>query len=100
MTVPAHPELLGAIGAALMARERTQGVNGTARGSGDAGRAEMQELGHFTCGSCDNHCTIDRFEVAGRRFPFGGRCTRFESVWKRGERPAEAADLVEHAESN
>ena len=40
----------------------------------------LQDMGHFTCGSCGNHCTIDRFEVAGRRFPFGGRCTRFESV--------------------
>ena len=54
------------------------------------------ELGHFTCGSCGNHCTIDRFEVAGRKFPFGGRCTRFESVWKRADRPKEAATWWKH----
>ncbi|MCP3860953.1 MAG: hypothetical protein GY704_14975, partial [Phycisphaeraceae bacterium] len=41
------------------------------------------------------YCTVDRFEVAGRRFPFGGRCSRFENVWKRKERVAPARDLVE-----
>ena len=40
-------------------------------------------------------CSIDRFEVAGRRFPFGGRCSLFENVWKRRSRTAPAPDLVE-----
>ena len=34
------------------------------------------------------YCSIDRFEVAGRRFPFGGRCSLFENVWKRKARTA------------
>jgi len=40
-------------------------------------------------------CSIDRFAVAGRRFPFGGRCSLFENVWKRTPRQAAAPDLVE-----
>jgi hypothetical protein len=40
-------------------------------------------------------CSIERFEVAGRRFPFGGRCSLYENVWKRKTRIAPALDLVE-----
>ena len=40
------------------------------------------------------HCSIDRFEVAGRRFPFGGRCNLYENVWKRNTRVIAAPDLV------
>ena len=36
--------------------------------------------------------SIDRLEVAGRRFPFGGRCSLYENVWKRGSRQAPAPD--------
>ena len=95
VTVPAHPELLGAIGAALLAVQRSQGVVGNVTDLLQLAAPDLQELGHFRCASCGNHCTIDRFEVAGRRFPFGGRCTRFESVWKRADRLEEAVDLVE-----
>ena len=41
------------------------------------------------------YCSIDHFEVAGRRFPFGGRCSLYENVWKRKTRIAAAPDLVE-----
>jgi predicted nucleotide-binding protein (sugar kinase/HSP70/actin superfamily) len=41
------------------------------------------------------YCSIDRFEVAGRRFPFGGRCSLYENVWKRKARTVAALDLVE-----
>src|ERR1035437_9744581 len=95
VTVPAHPELLGAIGAALLALQRSKGTVGAGADLTGLAEPNLQTLGNFTCGSCGNHCTIDRFEVAGRRFPFGGRCTRFESDWKRADRPAEALNLVE-----
>ena len=52
-------------------------------------------MGQFTCGACALSCTIDRFDVAGRRFPFGGRCSLFENVWKRKSRTVAAPDLVE-----
>jgi len=55
----------------------------------------MKLLGRFTCGACKMYCNIDRFEVAGRRFPFGGRCSLFENVWKGRTRTAPAPDLVQ-----
>ena len=56
---------------------------------------EMKLVSRFTCRACKMYCSIDRFEVAGRRFPFGGRCSLYENVWKRKARTAAAADLVE-----
>ena len=57
--------------------------------------ADMKLVGRFTCRACKMYCGIDRFEVAGRRFPFGGRCSLFENVWKRRTRVAPMPDLVE-----
>lgn len=51
--------------------------------------------GRFTCRACKLYCDIERFEVNGRRFPFGGRCSLFENVWKRKSRIVPAPDLVE-----
>ena len=56
---------------------------------------DMKLVGRFTCRACKMYCSIDRFEVSGRRFPFGGRCSLFENVWKRKTRVAPAPDLVE-----
>jgi predicted CoA-substrate-specific enzyme activase len=56
---------------------------------------EMKRVGQFTCGACKMACSIDRLDVAGRRFPFGGRCSLYENVWKRKSRTAPALDLVE-----
>ena len=39
----------------------------------------MKLVSRFTCRACKLYCSIDRFEVAGRRFPFGGRCSLYET---------------------
>ncbi len=54
----------------------------------------MKLVGRFVCKACKMYCSIDRFEVAGRRFPFGGRCSLYENVWKRTTRSAGVPDLV------
>ena len=95
VTIPPHPELLGAIGVALLAIERAGAFAGDGRDLASLAEPAMQQVGHFACGACGNHCTIDRFEVAGRRFPFGGKCSRFDIIWKQTEKVAEMADLVE-----
>jgi predicted CoA-substrate-specific enzyme activase len=95
VVIPPSPELLGALGVALLGFERA----GTARAADvdllTLAAPEMMLSGRFTCGACEMHCSIDRFEVAGRRFPFGGRCSLYENVWKRKSRMAAAPDLVE-----
>ena len=92
--IPPHPELLGALGVGLLALERSPGAAPGGVDLNTLAAPAMSVMGEFTCHACGNHCTIERFEVAGRRFPFGGRCSRFENLAK-GAPAADAADLVE-----
>ena len=95
VVIPPSPELLGALGVALLALQRAQGSLGTATELLTLAAPEMKRTSRFTCGACTMYCSIDHFEVAGRRFPFGGRCSLYENVWKRKIRTAAAPDLVE-----
>ena len=109
IVIPRSPELLGALGVALLALQRSgPGRSADWKSPLQVGRAsraaadllaltapDLKLVGRFTCGACKMVCSIDRFEVAGRRFPFGGRCSLFENVWKRRSRTASAPDLVE-----
>ena len=95
VVIPPSPELLGALGVSLLALERAGGVAGAATDLLRLAAPEMTPVGQFTCRACKLFCRIDRFEVAGRRFPFGGRCSLYENVWKRKSRAAAAPDLVE-----
>ena len=95
IVIPPSPELLGALGVGLLALQRSGGALGSATNLLALAEPEMTLAGRFTCGACAMYCSIDRFIVAGRRFPFGGRCSLFESVWKRKVRTVAAPDLVE-----
>ncbi|MEK6804931.1 MAG: acyl-CoA dehydratase activase [Nitrospirota bacterium] len=95
VVIPPSPELLGALGVGLLALERSGSLPGHSVDLPTLGAPEMELVGRFTCGACKMYCSIDRFMVAGRRFPFGGRCSLYENVWKRKARQAGVADLVE-----
>ena len=95
VVIPPHPELLGALGVALLALQRSNGFRPHETHLLTLAEPEMKLVGRFTCGACKIYCSIDRFQVAGRRFPFGGRCSLYENVWKRKSRTAAAPDLVE-----
>lgn len=95
VVIPPNPELLGALGVGLLALKRAEPVAGHRVDLATLGAPEMKRVGRFTCGACKMYCSIDRFEVAGRRFPFGGRCSLYENVWKRKARTVAAQDLVE-----
>lgn len=95
VVIPPNPELLGALGVALLARQRVIGKQRAATELLTLAAPEMKLVSRFTCKACKMYCSIDRFEVAGRKFPFGGRCSRYENVWKRKARTSAAPDLVE-----
>jgi predicted CoA-substrate-specific enzyme activase len=95
VVIPPSPELLGALGVGLLALKRSGVAPGRATDLRTLAAQEMNLVGRFTCGACKMYCSISRFEVAGRRFPFGGRCSLFENAWKRTARRAAAPDLVE-----
>lgn len=96
--VPPNPELMGAYGVALMAYEKAQlGFIDTAtRNINDLLANELEILGNFTCKSCDNYCTINRYKVGDRKFPFGGKCSKYENQWKNIEKQVEVEDFVAH----
>ncbi len=95
VVIPPNPELLGALGVALLALDRSSDVLEATTDIETLAAAEMKLVGRFVCRACKMCCGIERFEVAGRRFPFGGRCSLYENVWKRKARIASAPDLVE-----
>ncbi len=92
--IPPSPELLGAQGVALLALVRSHGAFDRSTDLLSLAAPTMELLGRFTCKACKLYCSIDRFQVAGRRFPFGGRCSLYEHLWQRKTRTADAPDLV------
>lgn len=95
--IPAHPELMGCFGAALMARDlieedkigeqasilaRLQGI-------------QMEQQRSFTCGSCQNRCEVQRIRIGEKTYPFGGLCSRWEMQRRpKSLRYGEGQDLV------
>ncbi|UJG40122.1 MAG: acyl-CoA dehydratase activase [Candidatus Heimdallarchaeum aukensis] len=97
--IPPNPELVGAFGVALIAKEKYElneiGLMPENTSLEHLIKEEMKHLGHFICKACNNYCQIERYEVGGRRFPFGGRCSRYEHQWRRTEKIKEKEDLVQ-----
>lgn len=80
---PAQAELMGAIGAALVARERyaSQG------GEGGSGLLGLKALGRFgcrrrsvTCTGCQNSCVLSVMDFGGRPYVSGNKCERGKAV--------------------
>jgi predicted CoA-substrate-specific enzyme activase len=94
IVIPPNPELMGALGVALLALTRSRGQLDSETDLLSLAAPEMESPGRFTCKACRMQCSIDRFQVAGRRFPFGGRCSLYENVWKRNARIVAAPDLI------
>jgi predicted CoA-substrate-specific enzyme activase len=85
ITVPPDPELMGCFGVALMAVQK-HAAGLLAKGSFDLAEIAERQIatrGTFTCKSCENRCSIRKLEVGGRRYPFGGRCSKFTNKRKR-----------------
>ncbi len=94
VVIPPNPELLGALGVGLLAQERAGGTDGAVTDLSRLAAPEMKRVGEFTCRACKLFCRVDRFEVAGRRFPFGGRCSLYENARRRSPGAAATPDLV------
>ncbi len=96
VSVPPDPELMGCFGVARLALQKhREGL--LAKGDFDLealAAKDMLCVGAFTCQACDNSCEIRNLAVDGRRYPFGGRCSKFTSV--RRPRPAGDREAVDH----
>lgn len=96
IAVPPDPELMGCFGVARLAGQKH------AEGLLPAGSFDLDAIlaktittqGEFTCKACDNLCTIRNLEVDDRRYPFGGRCSKFSGARRR--KPVDDALVVDH----
>ncbi len=92
ITVPKRCDLTGALGAALIARERSKG---TSRFRGFKSAQAPYKVKSFECKACPNQCSISRVSVEGRRPLFyGGRCERYEAAGMKRKK-ADLPDLVD-----
>ena len=83
VTVPPHHDIMGAIGAALLAADNVKGPS--AFKGFDLSR-RTYEIHTFTCSECSNDCEIREVRVAGEEpMHYGGRCGKYdETRSKRG----------------
>ena len=96
--IPPNPELIGAFGISLIAKTKYEQheINPMPQNTTLELliKEEMKHLGSFICKACTNYCQIERYEVGGRKFPFGGRCSKYEHQWKGSDKIEEKEDLV------
>ena len=93
--VPPDPELMGAFGVALMAIERENSSISADWDINSMVSSSMVKLNAFTCHACNNYCTVNRYQVGDRKFPFGGQCSKYENYWKQTGKIIETKDFVE-----
>ena len=90
--IPPNPELIGAFGIGLLSidKKAENQIHSFIETSLESlATSEMESLKSFTCKACSNYCTIERYMVRGRKFPFGGLCSKYEYQWKGSTKTAE-----------
>ncbi|MCK5141982.1 MAG: hypothetical protein KAQ70_07300, partial [Candidatus Heimdallarchaeota archaeon] len=97
--IPPNPELIGAFGIALITNKKynEHEIEGMSEKTDLQSliSEKLKQLSSFTCKACKNYCQIERYEVGGRKFPFGGSCSRYEHQWRGSEKTEEKENLVD-----
>jgi predicted CoA-substrate-specific enzyme activase len=73
--VPPYNGVVGAIGAALMAREKMSATQAPSRFRGWDLEQVDYTVREFTCKGCSNACDIRRFTIDGERTYWGDKCS-------------------------
>lgn len=101
--VPPEPGLMGAFGVALEVKNRLE--KGLAKPKSfnlkELADREVKYGNPFTCAGgiekCDRKCTVNRIEISGRTYPFGGACNKYYNMLaadKQDEENTEQLDYV------
>ncbi|MDR1545897.1 MAG: acyl-CoA dehydratase activase [Deltaproteobacteria bacterium] len=94
VTVPDNADVTGAMGAALIARDRRAWTRSKFVGF-DLSRRRYQ-IASFECRHCANRCEIRKVAVeGGRPFFYGSRCDRYEEEGARAAKAPRWPDLFE-----
>lgn len=85
ITVPPGPELLGAFGVGILAKQKlSDGL--LEKSSFDLEQILNTEIVYereFQCRACDNYCPIRILNVNGHTYMFGGRCNKYANSRKK-----------------
>ncbi|MBI4581367.1 MAG: hypothetical protein HY718_16820 [Planctomycetes bacterium] len=93
--VPPHNAVLGAIGAALLAKEKVLASGGRTRFRGYDLEAVDYRLREFTCKGCSNYCSVQEFTVEDEKTFWGDKCSdRYRKRAKSPRKPI-IPDLIE-----
>ena len=97
VVVPTHPELMGAVGTALMTRDLLQhgDISEENYRLQNLTRGEIRVENKFRCKSCENNCEIQRISIRGHVHPFGGLCSKYKLLRQKGTKVKEGQDLIE-----
>lgn len=97
VVVPAHPELMGAVGTALMTRDllETNIISSENYHLKDLTKGEIRIKDTFRCKACENNCEIQRIVIRNKAYPFGGLCSKYKLLRQKGTKVKEGQDLVE-----
>jgi len=97
VVVPAHPELMGAVGTALMTRDLLQNniISEENLKLKNLKKGEIQITKTFRCNACENNCEIERVSIRDKVYPFGGLCSKYKLIRQKGTKMKEGQDLVE-----
>ncbi|MDZ7724958.1 MAG: acyl-CoA dehydratase activase [candidate division KSB1 bacterium] len=81
--VPPHNGVMGAIGAALLARDKINLTQVRSRFRGfDLNQVDF-DIRHFVCKGCTNHCNIQQITIEGEKTFWGDKCSnRFRTCRK------------------
>ncbi len=80
VTIPPHHDIMGAIGAALLA---ASSVNGDTKFKGFDLSRRSYSIETFTCTDCSNDCEIRQVSVEGEApMHYGSRCGRYDETRK------------------
>ncbi|MBZ5657663.1 MAG: acyl-CoA dehydratase activase [Acidobacteriia bacterium] len=93
--VPPHNGVIGAIGMALLARDRMMGTSQRSRFRGyDLNRVDYTSR-DFVCRACSNDCDMKEFVIEGQKTYWGDKCSDKFRKRTRTDREPVIADLLE-----
>ncbi len=94
--VPPHNGVIGAIGMALIARDRMLGSDGKTRFRGFDLNCVQFTSRDFVCKACSNYCEMKEFLIDGDKSYWGDQCSDKFRKRSRTDRQPVIEDLVAH----
>jgi predicted nucleotide-binding protein (sugar kinase/HSP70/actin superfamily) len=96
IVVPPHNGVIGAIGMALIARDRMKGADRPSRFRGyDLYRVQFTAR-DFVCRACSNYCDMKEFTIEGERTYWGDQCSDKFRKRARSDRRPILEDLLDY----